>query len=302
MTLFEQVLASIEFMESRLRADISMADIAKRAGISTWHFQRLFHQAVGETVGSYLRRRRLAESIEVLRHTPRKVIDIALDFQFGSAEAYSRAFKTEFGFSPKEFREKKIVLVPYRKPALSEDALRFRETGLKLEPVLRRADPFFVVGLRASFVAPLVRRLEYMEDVAAVWQNFMAREGEIPDRQPGIKVGLGDGVGLAPHHIHEDRMDYLACVPVSRMGVIPPGMEAAEVPGGLYAVFEATGYHRQTQLTVDYVYATWLPRSGRRRREGPSYTWVDHRVHPLDPATSKVYFHLPLEEAEEGAT
>lgn len=238
----------------------------------------------------------MAESLNDLRQSSRKVIDIALDYQFGSAEAYSRSFKAEFGFSPKEYREQNIVVVPYRKPALDEDALRYRGAELRLEPEFKEIEPFCVVGYRTSFVAPLARRLEYLEDVSAVWQRLIADEAKIPNRIDGIKIGLGDGVSLAHHHIHDDRMEYVAAVPVSKAADIPEGMEAAEVPGGLYAVFQATGYHRQTQLTVDYVYATWLPRSGRRRREGPSFTWVDHRVEPLSATTSKVLFYLPLEE------
>ena len=296
MTFFEQVLRAVDFMEARLREDVTLAEIAKKAGISNWHFQRLFHQAVGETVGSYLRRRRLADSLNDLRRTSRRVIDIAVDFRFGSSEAYSRAFKTEFGLSPKEFRESKVAVIPYRKPVLSEEALRYRESDLKLEPAFRRVEPFWVVGLPAVFVAPLARPLEYLADVDAVWKKFVPREGEIPHRPGGIKVGLGDGVGSPLHHIHDDTMSYLAAVPVNEVGEIPEGMAAARIPGGTYAVFEATGYHRQTQLVVDFVYTTWLPRSGRRRGDGPSFTWVDHRTHPLDGATSKVLFHLPLED------
>lgn len=296
MTLFEQVLVSIDFIEARLREDITMAQIAKRAGLSAWHFQRVFHEIVGETVGSYLRRRRLAESLNDLRNTTKKVIDIALDFQFGSAEAYSRAFKKEFGFSPQGFRDTGVKVVPYKKPALDEHALRYRQAELKLQPEIRRVESFLVVGVRATFVTPLARPLEYLEEVTAVWKSLLTREADIPHAEGGLKVGLGDGVGAPRHHIHDDKMDYLASVPVTKVETLPEGMEAATVPAGEYAVFEATGYHRQTQLVIDYVYSTWLPRSGRRRAEGPAFSWVDHRTHPLNPDTTKVLFFLPLEK------
>ena len=103
MNVLDQIRISIEFIESHVRDEISVAQIAREAGLSNWHFQRVFHELSGETVGSYVRRRRLAESLSELRNSNRKMIDIALDYQFGSAEAYSRAFRTEFGFSPREY-------------------------------------------------------------------------------------------------------------------------------------------------------------------------------------------------------
>ena len=295
MILFEQIHTAIEFMETHVRDEVSIAQIARQAGMSTWHFQRVFHAFVGETAGSYMRRRRLAESLSELKNSARKIIDIALDYQFGSAEAYSRAFRTEFGFSPREYRGSGIEVVPYRKPALNEWALRYRNSEIEFEPEIRKLHPVHVIGLQTSFVAPLVRSLEYLAEVGAVWDEFLRREHEITARVGAIKVGLGNGIGAQNRHIHDEQMDYLACTPVERADIVPTGMLHAVIPGGDYAVFEATGFHQQTQLIIDYVYSVWLPQSKRRRGEGPSFTWLDHRFKPLDPVTSQVQYFLPLE-------
>ena len=238
--------------------------------MSTWHFQRVFHEFVGETVGSYMRRRRLAESLSELKNSARKIIDIALDYQFGSTEAYSRAFRTEFGFSPREYRGGRIEVVPFRKPALNERALRYRNSEIEFEPEMRKFQPVHVIGLRTSFVAPLVRPLEYLAEVSAVWGEFLRREHEIPARIGAIKVGLGNGIGGQIRHIHDEHMDYLACSPVLKAEAVPAGMLHSVIPGRDYAVFEATGFHEQTQLIIDYVYSVWLPQSKLKRGEGPS--------------------------------
>ena len=56
MEYFYAIVRAVEFMELHLYDDISVIDVAKAARISTWHFQRIFRGALGETIGSYLRR------------------------------------------------------------------------------------------------------------------------------------------------------------------------------------------------------------------------------------------------------
>jgi AraC family transcriptional regulator len=52
----------------------------------------------------YVRERRLAESAEALAKTDEKITDIAHKYQYGSEEAFSRAFRKVFGSSPRDYR------------------------------------------------------------------------------------------------------------------------------------------------------------------------------------------------------
>jgi AraC family transcriptional regulator len=61
---------------------------------------------MGETLGDYLTRRRLERGAQRLRGQPGStVLSIALSVGYGSAEAFSRAFKARFGFSPTQWRK-----------------------------------------------------------------------------------------------------------------------------------------------------------------------------------------------------
>ena len=294
MYYFEDIVAAVEFMEEHLQDDLTVADVAQSLGLSSWHFQRVFREHVGETVGSYLRRRRLACALEELKTSDRKVIDIALDYQFGSSEAFSRSFKNEFGTSPQQWRQRGGNIVPFKKPALDRTHLRYIVSELKLVPEIRDVNSFWVTGLTVSFVSPLAERAKYMEAIPQIWEDFVRRESEIPNKVGAIKIGIIEGMASPRHHIHDDLMDYLACTPVSKVGEVPAGFRSFEVPKGKYAVFKATGYHEQTQYMIDHVYSTWLPQSEYKRTEGPEFTWLDHRVHPLDSMTSEVQYFLPI--------
>ncbi|HNW32031.1 MAG TPA: AraC family transcriptional regulator, partial [Caldisericia bacterium] len=83
---------AIDFMEAKLKEDIRLNDVAFEVGFSSFHFHRIFLANVGETVTEYMRKRRLSEAARELMETDHRILDIAVDYQFESQEAFTRAF------------------------------------------------------------------------------------------------------------------------------------------------------------------------------------------------------------------
>ncbi|MCL2180596.1 MAG: glycoside hydrolase family 11 protein, partial [Treponema sp.] len=71
------------------------------------HLRLLFKSAFGQTIGSYIRSRKMAVSIEDLLGTDLNVLDIAYDYGLGYEQSYIRAFKREYGLTPGEMRKSK---------------------------------------------------------------------------------------------------------------------------------------------------------------------------------------------------
>lgn len=95
---------SIDYIEKNLCDAIKIAEIAKQSHYSEFHFNRLFQTAIGTSVMSYVRERRLSEAAIDLIETNEKITDIALKYQFSSEESFSRAFKNKYGASPRYYR------------------------------------------------------------------------------------------------------------------------------------------------------------------------------------------------------
>ena len=100
--LLEGVLHEIE---KGLKKDIDESSLAKKFSLSHVHLRRLFKFAFGQTIGAYIRSRKLAASIEDLLYTGMNVLDIALEYGFGYEQTYIRAFKNEFGLTPGDLRK-----------------------------------------------------------------------------------------------------------------------------------------------------------------------------------------------------
>lgn len=102
---------SIKYIEDNLKMKIELKDLADNVFLSKYHFHRVFHTMVGEPVAEYIRRRRLMEAAKELLNTDDKIVDVALDYQFGSQEAFTKAFKKLYGIPPREFRRNRINVI-----------------------------------------------------------------------------------------------------------------------------------------------------------------------------------------------
>jgi AraC family transcriptional regulator len=85
-------------------ASLTLDALAREAGLSRYHFLRTFEQLTGITPHQYVRRSRLREAGMRLIAEPGSVLNIALDCGFGDISTFNRAFRTEFGMSPRAFR------------------------------------------------------------------------------------------------------------------------------------------------------------------------------------------------------
>lgn len=109
-TRMHRVIAHID---EDLDEQLDLSILADVAHFSPFHFHRLFSAWMGETFGDYLRRRRVEVAAMRLAAQPRtRILNITLSVGFGSAEAFTRAFKSRFGCSPTAWREQQYSLRP----------------------------------------------------------------------------------------------------------------------------------------------------------------------------------------------
>ena len=99
----EAVQSMQDYIAAHLDTDISMADLARVSRYSPWYSYRLFVDLLHMTPAAYIRRLRLSKSALRLRDEKVKIIDIAYDSGFESADGYQRAFYREFGCNPYEY-------------------------------------------------------------------------------------------------------------------------------------------------------------------------------------------------------
>jgi len=104
MPLKRDLLHVVGRLRRDLDGDASLDTLARRAGWSPFHLQRVFTRVVGETPKQYALRLRLEGAAARLVSTDESICDIALAAGFASHEVFTRAFRRHFGQSPTRYR------------------------------------------------------------------------------------------------------------------------------------------------------------------------------------------------------
>ena len=88
-------------IERSLNEDLGLDEISSRCGVTRFHLAHAFGRAFGMSAIAYVRGRRLTEAARALQAGAPNILHLALDSGYGSHEAFSRAFKTQFGLTPR---------------------------------------------------------------------------------------------------------------------------------------------------------------------------------------------------------
>jgi AraC family transcriptional regulator len=266
--------AVIDHIDRHLDKDLDLAALAAVAHFSDFHFHRLFRALAGESLGDYLRRRRLETAAIRLRSQPAvPVLDVALGVGFGSAEAFARAFKTRFDCSPSEWRNSKYDQAARKagqspRLALREDGDSSQtEFAMKNVKLIDR-DPVHVAYLRhTGEYGPAIGRF-WMETVAP-WMGTNNVDG-----RERYGISLDD-----PSVTKPSQCRYDACIQSREGEVLSGSPQRKVIPGGKYAALRFVGTGAQIGAAWDSILRDWLPQSGLQLDARPFFEY-----YPVDGA------------------
>jgi AraC family transcriptional regulator len=233
MSLYLQLLQeSLNYIEDHLDAPIRVEEVSQHVYLSAFHFNRLFKTAVGLSPKQYILGRKMTLAQTRLKETRDSLINIALGLGFEYPEVFSRAFKKQFGISPRSYRS--------QKPAV---------------PGLPKAE--LIVRDWMNYQGALVIKAEFVELPALELEGLV---GEVNLRQPGYEQKLRalgqhfETASAGQNHLNprrffsvvnchggdDDGYDVFigreACMPAERRK-----LDLRQVPAGWYARFDYQG-------------------------------------------------------------
>jgi AraC family transcriptional regulator len=252
MTLTRKAIWIIERNLNELHA---LADIAEACEVSHYHLAHAFGETTGQSVMQYLRARRLTEAARALADGAPDILSLALDTGYNSHEAFSRAFRAQFGVTPEMVR----------RTATTEDIAMVNPieiqgggtAGLK-PPRIVQGNEILAVGLarRHPFGNP--------RDIPAQWQAFMATMyADIPNKREGIPISISGGMD------EDGNFEYICAAEVTAFGKTPHGLIEMTLSPQRYAVFAHDGHVSEIGATYNAIWNTGLPESGLRVADAP---------------------------------
>lgn len=288
MTYLDQIQRGIDYIEESLGVDLQTADVARQAGISHWHFQRIFKALTNETLKHYIRSRRFAISLEALLSTERRIIEIALAAGFQSQESFTRAFKQAFGVTPAEYRKQGHRHQFLRRPRLDAEYMDHLGTNVSLEPELYDQPELLLVGMSTYIFGVESDKNNIAQQLPALWDVFLSRMGEVQEAVPGCCYGI-----VCPRSENADELEYVAAIAVRREVSPPSGMLLRRLAPSRYAKFTHRGLVQRLDQTVNYIYGNWLANSGLRHSYAADIEFYGAGYHPTADS-SVIHYAIPV--------
>ncbi|MEK5444136.1 AraC family transcriptional regulator [Fredinandcohnia sp. FSL W7-1320] len=273
----------IDYIENRLTDDLSLERISEYAGVSDYHFRKIFFYLSGLTLSEYIKNRKLSEANKDLLHGD-KVTDVAFKYGYQSVDGFTRAFKKWSGFLPsdviktgisKSFPKLSFVITVKGGTSMEfriEDKPAFNLVGVsKRVPMQFEGVNNEIVKLAQSITDEQkeemhsLQNIDPYEIVNASYHadaNFIKEEGDLTHM-----IGV-----LTTENQVSDRLD-----------IVP-------VEACTWAIFPNEGPFPSTlQETMAKTYSEWLPSSDYEVINVPSFSFTKMNKDKVGYAYSEVW-------------
>lgn len=258
----------LAYIDQHLDQPTSLNTLADVAHFSPFHFHRNFSAWMGETLGDYLRRRRVEVGAMRLAAQPRtRILNIALSVGFSSAEAFTRAFKRRFGCSPSSWREQQFSLRNANSNSGQVNSNRnqvlnapFAEHEISQNPNKEILMKVSLIERKSATIAYLRHLGPYGDSISRFWQETYvpwAVMNKLGADHARYGIAHDDPSITAP-----EQCRYDACAEVSPDFMATSGAFKTTIPGGKYAVLRFKGTVEQVGESWTALLRNWLPSSG----------------------------------------
>lgn len=251
------IKTSIEYIESHIKENIKIEDVAKESYVSSYYLQVGFQIMTGYSIGEYIRNRKLYLAALDIK-SGSKIIDVALDYGYETPEAFTKAFKRFHGFNPSLVNKCKIKRFD---PLTIEIQIKggiVKDMNYKITDML----PLKLIG----FVKEFDMETSYQE-IPKFWDEIFEKyfnphilkglPAENEYEQAIVDNGIGE-YGLCIE-CHGTKFKYLIAGKYAG-GKVPEEMMLYEFPAGKWAIFDAYGpCPEKLQELNTQIFKEWLP-------------------------------------------
>ncbi len=246
---------AVWYIETHFGGELSLDDVARAAGLSKFHLVRAFGTHSGLSVMRYVRARRLSEAAKSLAIGSTGILNVAIEAGYGSHEAFTRAFKDQFGVTPDAIRKARSL----RQIELVEP-LKMNEKFTTIpKPRIVDGDAMIIVGLEKRYTDATSAQMP------AQWQAFVPHIGHIDAQKGNVAFGV------LCNSDDEGNVDYVTGVEVTEYSNVAKELDGLRIPPQTYAVFRHDGHVSEIRRTWKTIFGEWLSQTGRKLADAPQF-------------------------------
>ncbi|HQL35095.1 MAG TPA: AraC family transcriptional regulator [Bacillota bacterium] len=273
----------IDYIEDHLTDDITPEIISEYAGVSDYHFRKIFFYLSGLTLNEYIKNRKLSEANKDLLNGE-KVTDVAFKYGYQSMDGFTRAFKKWSGFLPSEVVKKGIIK--------SYPKLSFIITvkgGINMEYRIEDKPAFNLVGVskRVPMQFEGINK-EIVKLAESITEEQKKEMHSLQNMEPYEIVNASYDAD-ANFLREEGELTHLIGI-LTTENQVSDLLKKITVEACTWAVFPNEGPFPSTlQDTMARIYSEWLPSSDYEVINAPSFSFTKMDKQKKDYAYSEVW-------------
>lgn len=246
--------SALWYIESHLASGLSLESIAAQVKVSPYYLTRAFQHLSGLSIMRYVRGRRLSVAARSLSEGAPDVLSVALEAGYGSHEAFTRAFRDQFGLTPEAVRAQRHV----DNLAIVEPIAMTHQQLAKLEPPrFERGKALLLAGIDERY------KCENKAGIPSQWERFLAHFGHIPDQVDKVAYGVVHNVD------DEGNMEYMCAAQVRDFSRTPAELSTLRVAPQRYVIFKHREHISTISGTFAAIWGQWMPESGHEVVDAP---------------------------------
>lgn len=253
MEWIDGIQNALHYIEENIAEELNAEDIAARAYISAFHFQRVFSILCGVSLGEYIRLRRLTLAGSELSADPSsRVIDIAVKYGYDSPDSFTKAFTRFHGISPSSAKEKGASLKTFA-------PLRIKltlEGGSIMEYRIVEKPAFTVIGMAKKFSMD-----NSYQEIPKFWsEHYSQGKNSIIVGMYGVCIDNCEDKG---------QFEYMIADNYTPWEEIPEGCVTRTIPAHTWAIFPCRGKMPTALQSVNTdIFKEWLPNNKEYQLDG----------------------------------
>ncbi len=272
----KRLMRVLRYIHDTPAGDMSLDRLADEAAMSRFHWHRIFHAMTGETCAQAVRRVRLHKAACLLLLQDGSPEEISRAVGYDNPRSFARAFGSQYGTSPAQFRKNGVHVAPLM--------TRREGEGLMFPVTIREEAPRVIAGV--------VHEGAYNK-IGAAFEAFFAL-----CQSNNLWPRLGNPIGIYfdnPEATPEADLRSMAGAEL-RLDAVPEGLEGYKIAGGRYAVLTLRGPYTLISEGYDALFGRWLPESGEMPGDAPCFEIYLNSPMNTKPEDLLTEICLPLAE------
>jgi AraC family transcriptional regulator len=244
---WSQIGRAQRYIRLHVSEPLTLTQIAREAGSSSYHFARLFLAYTSETPFDFLRRIRIITALRMLQEDPEgSITEIALSVGYETPSAFNKVFKTTLNISPRDFRNT-------GKDAQYDVIYRLSRPRLEEEIAVNLTSNFEIVSRPLTHYVFLEMRGPFPEIAPPAWEEmFPLINAQLDQKQIVSYLGLST---IDKNKNGEEAMIYPAGVGIAAPPKRPlKGLQYRRIEDGKYARFLLTGRYSQIWIAFNQIF------------------------------------------------